>query len=228
MAIFFIEKMGRARRALALPEAMLCAGSTTSISERDDEDQGSERAHADPDPLLLREAGGLQLLEILRELMHVLRRHLREALIDLLFCETVRGQNGRNLIIRRYFADRRQVGITGIEALVRRGLRWDRASQRGYRREYDEKSYNEEDGFRQTLGHGTTSFSYPAPRPATRRRGDFGNFPGQQDSCLTLVNQLPVASCRDSQGCRRTSRESPTEHDGPGAELCGNRQQGTG
>src|SRR5204862_8110146 len=114
--------------------------------QRDNEDQRCQRSDSDPDPLLLGHAGRLALLEVLRQLMQILRRHLREPLIDLLLRESVRGEHGRDLIVRRDRADRRQICITRVEALIRRGLGWDRTGQSRNRREGQQKSYHEENG----------------------------------------------------------------------------------
>ena len=51
---------------------------TTTSGECDHENQRGERADADPDPFLPRETCGLKLLEILRQLRKILRRHLGE------------------------------------------------------------------------------------------------------------------------------------------------------
>src|ERR1051326_4916550 len=115
-----------------------------SIRQRDDEDQRGHRADPDPDPLLLGHAGRLELLEVLRQLMQILRRHLREPLIDLLSRESVRGEHGRDLIVRRDGANSRQIRVTRVEALIGCGLRWDRTGQSRHRREGQQKNYHEE------------------------------------------------------------------------------------
>src|SRR5713101_7539194 len=51
------------------------------LTESDDQDQSGQSADSDPDPFLLRQAGGLQLIQVLRELMQVLIGELRQALI---------------------------------------------------------------------------------------------------------------------------------------------------
>src|SRR5437660_11076159 len=56
-------------------------------SEGNDEDQRGQCADTDPDPFLARQAGGLHLVDVLRELMEVLRRELGQTLFDLLFGE---------------------------------------------------------------------------------------------------------------------------------------------
>src|SRR5688572_9301400 len=102
-----------------------------SIGQSDDQDERGEGADPDPDPLLTGQTGRLELFEVLGELMQVLRRHLREALLDLLLREPVRGEHGRDLLVRRNRADDGQVGITGVDALIRRGLRGNRTGERG-------------------------------------------------------------------------------------------------
>src|SRR3982751_6293256 len=56
-------------------------------AQSDDEDQRGESADSDPDPLLLREARGLDLVEILRQLMQILRRKLGDLLVNLLLVQ---------------------------------------------------------------------------------------------------------------------------------------------
>jgi hypothetical protein len=147
-----------------------------SVGQCDHENERGKSADPDPDPLLTGQAGGLELLEILRKLVQILGRHLRETVVDLFLAEAIGREDGRNLLIRRYVADDGQIGFTRIETLIRRGLGRDRTRERGNRRERDEKGQNEEDGFGQTLGHEQTSFVYPVPLPATRRIEGFGNF----------------------------------------------------
>src|SRR6185503_21189874 len=90
-------------------------------------------------------------------------------LIDLLFRESVRAEHGRDLLVRGDAANDREVRFTRIEALIRRGLRWDRTGECGDRRKGQEKGNDKENGNRQTFGHEQTSFFFPAPRAATRR-----------------------------------------------------------
>src|SRR5688572_18306692 len=107
----------------------MAPGEYASIGQSDDQDQRGERADADPDPFLTGQAGRLELLEVLGELMQILRRHFREPLLDLLLREAVRTEHGRDLLVRRNRADDGQVGITGVDALIRRGLRGNRTGE---------------------------------------------------------------------------------------------------
>src|SRR5687768_10759012 len=52
------------------------------LGESDHEDQRRECADSDPDPLLTSETGRLKLIEVLCELVQVVRRELGEALLD--------------------------------------------------------------------------------------------------------------------------------------------------
>src|SRR3712207_6795532 len=101
---FFIgrqkTKRGERSRTPALARSDSSAG-TASVSQRDDENQRRQCADSDPDPLLTGQARRLGLLEVLRELMQVLRRHLSETLIDLLLGEAIGGEHRRDLLVRR-------------------------------------------------------------------------------------------------------------------------------
>src|SRR5881394_416068 len=65
-------------------------------AECDDQDQRRERAEADPNPLLTRQTRSLQLIEIVRQLMQVLRRELRHARVHLIAGETASGKGLRH------------------------------------------------------------------------------------------------------------------------------------
>jgi hypothetical protein len=58
--------------------------SAASAGQRDDQDQRRESRHRDSAPLLLGQASGLELIGILREMVEILRGHLRQALVDLI------------------------------------------------------------------------------------------------------------------------------------------------
>src|SRR5438105_4413418 len=95
----------------------------------DDEDQSGERADTDPDPLLLGKAGSLQLIEILSQLMQILRGQMSETLIHLLLSESARGQNLRYLFVCHDVADQGQVCRARVETLIRRCLRRKRSGE---------------------------------------------------------------------------------------------------
>src|SRR3954470_15704816 len=66
--------------------------------ECDDENQRGQRTDADPDPLLAGKAGGLHLVDVLRQLVKVLRRELGQTLIDLLLGEAAIRQDFGQLL----------------------------------------------------------------------------------------------------------------------------------
>src|SRR5687767_6599739 len=135
------------RRSPFFPKPFMARREYASIGQSDDQDQGGERADSDPDPFLTGQTGRLELLEVLGQLMQILRRHFREPLLDLLLREAVRGEHGRDLLVGRNCADDGQVGITGVDALIRRCLRGNRTGERGNGREGQEKNNYEEDVF---------------------------------------------------------------------------------
>src|SRR6185436_17266179 len=78
-------------------------------AESDDEDQRGQGADADPDPFLLGQAGSLQLVEILRQLMQILGVELRQFLVDLLLRESVVRKDLRHLLIGSHITDERKI-----------------------------------------------------------------------------------------------------------------------
>src|SRR5438105_4915544 len=59
----------------------------TLFGYSDHDDQSGDRADENPQPLLLGQAGSLQLIQILRELMQILLIELRQTLVHLLLRE---------------------------------------------------------------------------------------------------------------------------------------------
>src|SRR5213595_2904099 len=125
--------------------------SKKTLSEGDDQDQRGQRADADPDPFLARQAGGLHLVDVLGELMEVLRRELGQTLVDLLFGEAAVRQHLGHLLVRGDIAYQRQIGGALVDALIGRGLRRDRTGERGNGRKREDKEQCNE--LRRTLGH---------------------------------------------------------------------------
>src|ERR1051326_9300700 len=76
-AIRFINKSGEREPPARLYSSPLRSGS----AQCDDEDQRGEGADSAPNPFLPRETRGLQLVQMVRQLMQVLRRELRYARI---------------------------------------------------------------------------------------------------------------------------------------------------
>ena len=71
-----------------LPSAFrLLPFKTSGCSNNDD--QHGHRADQNPDPFLAGEAGGIQLIQVLRELMQILIRKLRDLLVDLFLCQAM-------------------------------------------------------------------------------------------------------------------------------------------
>ena len=116
--------------------------------------------------------------------MQILRRHLREPLVDLLLREAIGGQHGRDLLVGRDIADDGQIGLTGVEALIRGGLRRNGTGERGDRREGTRRTTMREDGFRQVWTR--TNLLLITRRPGRQRAGRWlRQVPWQHDACLT-------------------------------------------
>src|SRR5437868_2225481 len=62
------KKRARRRSALALENVIRC----TQLAYSDHDDQRGNRANRNPQPLLARQSGGLELIQVLRELMQIL------------------------------------------------------------------------------------------------------------------------------------------------------------
>jgi len=92
-------------------------------AQSDDEDQGGQRADSDPDPFLLRQTCSLQLIQILRELVEIPRRELRQPLTDLLLREAASSEDFGYLLVGSDIAHQREIGVTRRQALIRRRLR---------------------------------------------------------------------------------------------------------
>jgi hypothetical protein len=134
------------------PGGSASPGTVTLLGQRDDEDQRGEGADTDPDPLLLRQSGCLELIEVLSELVKILRGHLRQFLVNLFLTEALGSEDLRNLIVRGHIADEGQIGITGCHALVGRRLRGGGTGKSGDRGDYEDQGKNEENRFLHTHG----------------------------------------------------------------------------
>src|SRR5438270_8917879 len=125
--------------------------SKTISAECDDENERGQCADTDPDPFLASQAGSLHLIDVLRELMEVLRRELGQTLVHLLLGEAAVRQHLGHLVVRGDVAHERQIGGALVDALIGRGLRRDRTGERGHGRKREDKEKRNE--LRRTLGH---------------------------------------------------------------------------
>jgi len=97
---------------------------TTSLLESHDQDQDGRRANQDPGPFHLRQAGALQLVQILRELMQILIRKLGEPIVDLLLAEAVGSEDLGHPSVRSDVANEREISVSRGDTLIRGSLRW--------------------------------------------------------------------------------------------------------
>src|SRR5262249_4993799 len=123
---------------------------TTSI-EGDDQDDDGDRGDGDPRPLLLGQTGRLELIEVLRQLVQILRRELRDLVVDLLLRQAVRRQAGSHLFVGHHVAHQSQIGFALGEALVDRRLRRHHAGERRHRRHGNQENEYERHRTKQTL-----------------------------------------------------------------------------
>src|SRR6266550_2403973 len=119
------KRARRHRGALARSEN---SGSTSAQCNRQDDRR--ERADADPHPLLVCEAGRLHLIQVLRKLMQILTRELRNTLVHLLLREAMSSEDRSHLVVGYDVADNGDVGGASVEALVRDSLRGRRRCER--------------------------------------------------------------------------------------------------
>src|SRR5207253_2645039 len=120
--------------------------------------------------LLPCQAGGLELVEVLRELMQILRRELGQLLVDLFAGEAAGLQGPGHFVVTEDVAHDGDVGGPLIEALVRRRLRGDRSGEGRHGRKGGHQNENDEDGVHRTLRH-LKNLLYSPALPADRARG---------------------------------------------------------